>query len=133
MKNIQIILNAVLSKDIFEYILVNKNFEVTNISTNIDKYLGDKPQIGDDILTFLPELVGSEKEVNEIFSKPNLNYSLESVYKNDYYINISIEHYDENTLLILLHNITDITRSKQQLLQYSNESILLNNTLEKNT
>ena len=131
MKNIQIILNAVLSKDIFEYILVNKNFEVTNISTNIDKYLGDKPQIGDDILTFLPELVGSEKEVKEIFSKPNLNYSLESVYKNDYYINISIEHYDENTLLILLHNITDITRSKQQLLQYSNESILLNNTLEK--
>jgi len=131
MKNIQIILNAVLSKDIFEYILVNKNFEVTNVSTHIDKYLGKKPQVGDDILAFLPELVGSEKEVKEIFTKPNLNYMLESVHKNDYYINISIEHYDQDTVLVLLHNITDITRSKQQLLQYSNESILLNNTLQK--
>ena len=52
MKNIQIILNAVLSKDIFEYILVNKNFEVTNVSTSIDKYLGDKPQVGDDYPSF---------------------------------------------------------------------------------
>lgn len=131
MKNIQTIFNAVLSKNIFEYILINKSFEVTNISIDIEKYLGIQPTLGDDVLIYLPELVGSEKEIQEIFDKPNINYILESVYRNDYYLNISIEHFNQDTLLVLLHNITDVTRSKQKLLQNSNESILLSKTLQK--
>jgi diguanylate cyclase (GGDEF)-like protein len=131
MKNIQIILNAILSKDIFEYVLFDSSFQVLSVSEGLEKYLDKTPEKGDDVLGFLPELVGSEQEIKEILSKPNLNYILESVYKNDYYVNISIEHYDEKTLLVLLHDITDVTLSQQKLLQYSNESILLNNTLQK--
>jgi len=131
MKNIQIILNALLSKDIFEYILVNKQFKIINSSSGLEKYIGELPNIGDDVLAFLPELVGAENEINDIFDNQTLTYILESIHKNNYYVNISIEHYDNDTVLILLHNITDITLSQQKLLQYSNESILLNNTLQK--
>jgi diguanylate cyclase (GGDEF)-like protein len=131
MKNIQIILNAFLSKDIFEYILVDKEFKVDNSSSGLEKYLGTSPKVGDDVLDFLPELVGSEDEIRNIFDNQTLTYLLESVHKNNYYVNVSIEHYDENIVLVLLHNITDITLSQQKLLQYSNESILLNNTLQK--
>jgi len=131
MKNIQIILNAVLSKNIFEYILMDQSMTVINSSMGMDKYLGKNLQEGDDILEYLPELVGSEEEIKTIFTNPTLHYILESVHKNEYYINISIEHYDSNTALILLHNITEITLSKQKLLQYSNESILLNSTMQK--
>ncbi len=130
MKNIQIILNAILSKDIFEYLTFDQNFEVVDSSAGLVKYLEKSPKVGSDILDFLPELVGSEEEIQEIFSKPHLNYVLESVYKNDYYVNISIEHYDVDRLLVLIHDITDVTLTQQQLLQYSNESILINNTLQ---
>lgn len=131
MKNIQIILNAILSKDIFEYILIDKSLKVVSTSDGVDKYLSEKPQEGSSILEYLPELVGSEKDIENIFANAALSYILESVHKNEYYINISVEHYDNDTALILLHNITEITLSKQKLLQYSNESTLLNNTMQK--
>jgi len=131
MKNIQIVLNAILSKNIFEYILVNKDFHIQSTSEGVKKYLGEQPKENDDILKYLPELVGSEDEIKEIFVKRYCLYTLESVYKNEYYVNISIEYCDLNTAIILLHNITATTLSQQKLLQYSNESTLLYNTLQK--
>lgn len=131
MKNIQIILNAVLSKNIFEYLLMNKDFEIESYSEGLKMYLKPLPPIGVNIMDYLPELIGSEEEISKILEDRNLKYLLESVYKNDYYLNISIEHYDSNTFLILLHNITDVTLSKQKLLQYSNETTLINSTLQK--
>ena len=131
MKNIQKILNAVLSKNIVEYILIDKNFKVLETSEGVPQYLEHIPKPGDDALQLLPEFVGSEEEILEIFETPTFSFLLESVYKNDYYVNVSVEHYDEKAALILLHNITDITLTQQKLLQYSNESILMNNTLQK--
>lgn len=131
MRNIQIILNAILSKNIFEYILIDRELNILDASDGIEKYLDATPREGDDVLEYLPELVGSEDEIRTIFTKKYCLYSLESVHKNDYYINISVEYCDQNTAIVLLHNITAITLSKQKLLQYSNESTLLYRTLQK--
>jgi diguanylate cyclase (GGDEF)-like protein len=131
MKNIQTILNAFLSKNIFEYILVNKSFHVINSSSGLAKYLGKTPESGDNILDYLPEFVGSEDEIKNIFSNKTFIYELESIHKREYYVNISVEYYSNEIVLVLLHNITDNTLTQQKLLQYSNESILLNNTLQK--
>ena len=131
MRNIQIILNAVLSKNIFQYILIDKDFNVVNSSDGISMYLGTKPEQSEDVLGYLPELVGSEQEIQNIFKDSSFTYILETVHKNGYYVNISVEHYDTNVALILMHNITDISLSKQKLLQYSNESVLINSTLQK--
>lgn len=130
MKNIQKILNAVLSKNIVEYILIDKNLNIVDISDGVDSYVKYRPKFGDNILDVLPELVGAEEDIAEIFETPTFTFVLESIYKNDYYVNVSLEYYDENRVLILLHNITDITLTQKKLLQYSNESILLNNTLQ---
>jgi diguanylate cyclase (GGDEF)-like protein len=131
MKSIQIILNSILSKNIFEYILLNKTLDILSTSDTVDIYLEKIPQVGEDILHYLPELVGVEDSIKEILENPTYRFILESVYKNGYYVNIFVEHYDEGTLLLLIHNITDIALSKQKLLQYSNESLLLNKTLQK--
>jgi diguanylate cyclase (GGDEF)-like protein len=130
MKNIQKILNAVLSKNIVEYIFIDKNLNIVDISDGVDSYVKYRPKFGDNILDVLPELVGTEEDIAEIFETPTFTFVLESIYKNDYYVNVSLEYYDENRVLILLHNITDITLTQKKLLQYSNESILLNNTLQ---
>jgi two-component system cell cycle response regulator len=131
MKNIQIILNAILSKNIFEYILIDRDLKVVNASTTMHTYLDRDPKNGDDVRDLLPELVGAEEEIGKVFNDPGLNFMLDSVHKNDFYVNLSIEYYDPKHLLVLLHNITEVTLSKQKVLQYSNESILLNNTLQK--
>lgn len=131
MKNIQVILNAILSKDRFEYILVNKAFKIIGMSSGLNKYTKNIIKMGNDVMESLPELVGSEKEIGNIFADKTIKYQLESIYKNEYYVNLCVENYDKDTLLILLHNITDNAHAQQKLLQYSNESILLNNTLQK--
>jgi len=130
MKNIQAILNIILSKDIFQYIFIDKMYRVVDISDGVGAYLAKSPKIGEDILLYLPELVGYESEIENILNGVNKSYLLESIDINNHYINISIEYYNDETIIILLQNITDITNSKQKLLQYSNESILLNSTLE---
>ena len=131
MKNIQTILNAVLSKNTFEYLLINKSLEVSDFSGGISLYIGETPILGKEVLEYLPELLGSEEDIRNIFWNPYFTYVLDSIYRNEYYLNVSVEYFSENMVLVLLHNITEITLSKQKLLQYSNESILLNNTLEK--
>jgi len=128
---IQIVLNAILSKNIFEYIIVDRDLRIQNTSEGIKRYLEKQPKENDDVLEYLPELVGSEDEIKEIFVKRYCLYTLESVHKNEYYVNISIEYCDQNTAIILLHNITATALSQQKLLQYSNESTLLYNTLQK--
>jgi hypothetical protein len=128
MKNIEIILNAVLKKNIIDYILVDKDLCVVSTSEGVSKYIGAMPMQGDDILNHLPEFIGSEDEIQKIFPDSTYSFILESVYKNEYYLNISAEYYSEDTVLVLLHNITDATLSKQKLLQYENELILTHNT-----
>jgi len=131
MKNIQIILNAILAKDRFEYILVDKAYKIYDMSPGVKKYFKETVRKNQDVKEILPELVGVERDIEKIFNDHTITYELESVYKNNYYVNLCVEYYDKDILLVLLHNITDKTVSQQKLLQYSNESILLNNTLQK--
>jgi diguanylate cyclase (GGDEF)-like protein len=131
MRTIQIVLNAILSKNIFEYILVDTDLKVIESSSGVSRYLEEVPNKGDDILDYIPEFVGNEDEIKKIFVKRYCLFTLETVHKNDYYINISIEYCDSKTAIVLLHNVTAITINQQNLLQYSNESTLLYNTLTK--
>jgi diguanylate cyclase (GGDEF)-like protein len=131
MKNDQIILDAILSKNIFDYILIDRDFKLLSTSEEVGRYLAAEPQIGDDVLFHLPELVGSEEEIQEIFTKKYSLFSLESVHKNNYYVNLSIEYCGVNTAMILLHNITAVTIAKQEILQKSNETTLLYIMLQK--
>lgn len=131
MMNIRTILNSILSKNIFEYVLLDKDLRVLNSSLTIDKYLESIPQVGDDIFEYFPEFIGSENYIHNLWKDSSHVYCLESIEKQGHYVNITIEYSDEGTLLLLMQNITDLTLSKQKLLQDSNESLLLNNILQK--
>ncbi len=131
MKKLQVILNAILSKDIFEYVLVDRASKIAEISDGVAKYMSDDIRIGDDVLSHLPELVGREQELASVFDNRDLSFSFETVYKNGHYVNITIDHYDGDNTLFLFHNITEVVESKRKLLQYSNETTLLYGALQK--
>jgi hypothetical protein len=67
MKNIQIILNAILSQDVFEYILISSDYKITDFSENVERYIGEALQRGDDVRDHLPEIVGYENKVETVF------------------------------------------------------------------
>jgi len=131
MTNIQIILNAILSKNIFEYLLIDRDLKVINTSVGALKYMENVPYEGDDILMHIPEFLGFEDKLKEVFDTKDFSYTFKTVQKNGYYMNISLDHYDNDTALVLLQNITKMTQAQQQLLQYSNETTLLYHALQK--
>jgi len=129
-KNAQIILDTILTRNIFDYVVLDKDLKVVTFSSHIASYVGDI-QTESDIADYFPELVGSEAYIQEIFDKPMQKCMLSTVHKKHAYIDICIEYYSEDLLLLLLQNITETTEAKQYILQASNESILLSKTLEK--
>ncbi|SFV61402.1 Sensory box/GGDEF family protein [hydrothermal vent metagenome] len=131
MKNMQVLLGTLLSKEIFHYFQIDKDFNVRSYSYYIEKYFPQSQQImSTDVREYLPELVGSEEEIAEIFINPNQKYTLEKVYKNAYYINLSIEYSDEESLIIIIQDHTSLVKKQHELLQYSNELSLINSILE---
>ena len=120
-----------MSQDVFEYILIDKNYKIVKFSDGIERYIDAVPEEGDDALDYLPELIGYESRVEHIFNQSNIHYVIETVKKNNYYVNLYVEHYSSEIALILLHNITEITLSRLELLQYSNQNTLLYNTIQK--
>jgi diguanylate cyclase (GGDEF)-like protein len=131
MTNVQVIFNAILSKKIFEYILINKEFKIVNASLEVSKYLDAEPKVGDEIFDYLPELTGYENELTKVFQLQEFSFNLNTIQKNNYYMNVSLDHYSDQYALILLQNITKMTQSQQKLLQYSNETTLLYQSLQK--
>jgi len=131
MTNIQIILNAILSKNIFEYLLIDRELKVCHASTGAHRYMEHALQKGDDVFMHMPEFLGSEEILKEAFETKNFCYAFRTVQKSGYYMNISLEYHSCDTALILLQNITEITEVQQQLLQHSNETTLLYRALQK--
>ena len=131
MTNIQAVLNAILSKNIFEYLLIDKAFTISRTSLGVLKYMDSIPKEGESVLKHIPEFSGYEEIIEKAFTFKDFSYQFKTVHKNGYYVNISIDHYDEKTALVLFQNITEVTQSQQKLLQYSNETTLLYSALQK--
>lgn len=131
MKNIQIVLNAILSKDVFEYLLIDREMRITFISFGMANFLDTPASPGDDVRDHLPELVGAEEDIIKIFDTPGSSMSIKTIHKGKLYYNIYIDYYNEEQALLLMQNITEVSQAQQRALQHSNETLLLNDTLQK--
>jgi diguanylate cyclase (GGDEF)-like protein len=131
MRNIQIVLNAILSKELFEYMVINREKRFVDFSPGVIKYIRPRPLLEGKMLEYLPEFIGAEEEIERVWQQRESSYTLRSIYKEGYYLDISLEYYDNDYLLILMHNTTKSMESEQKLLQYSNELALINATLKE--
>jgi len=135
MKNVQLVLNAILSKEMFHYIQIDEEMKIISYSYGVEKYFPDIEQMaqitGSDIREYLPELVGSEKEIEELFWVYNASFDLDTINKNGYYKDLTIQYCGDKSLLITIQDNTNIIRAQQKLLQSNNELTLLQNALQK--
>ena len=131
MTKLEMILSSIARKNIFEYVFIDKDLKIVNTSLGISKYLNQHPVIGESILIHMPELYECGENIESIFKIKDEVCNFKLIHKNKFYVNISIEYYNENMALVLLQNVTETTKAKQKILQHSNEMGLLYSVLQQ--
>ncbi len=128
------IFEVIYDKHLYEYLIINRNFRIIDYSERIINYC-DTDSIDDedsDIFTLIPELFGMRNDLIDIFDEREDHILLPTISKApDYYIDITIKRGSNNTLIILLEDVTETIKSKRQLQQDHNEKIILSKELTK--
>lgn len=129
--HIQEVFNAIYSNHCYEYIIIDRNFEVVEYSDKVFDFC-DKDAFtkSKNIFTIIPELFGLENDLLDILNKKNSIHKIPYVSKNDNFVNIYIHpgrdlHQQYETAIILFEDITKIAKAKQELIQEKNENNLL--------
>jgi len=123
------IVNVICSNHLYEYFIVNCDFEVLKYSDNIMMYCEDV-DLGKQNLNLFdmaPELVGMEKILNTMLEGKSEVLFIPLIFKvPEYYINLRV-HYDRelNTLIVLFENITEMTKTQLHARQVHNENLLV--------
>lgn len=134
-EDIDTVLQGVISLHPLEYIILSQDLLVEKTSLGIDKFSEvQKIIIGHDIRHSLPELVGLEQIINSIWGKKMMSFYLQGVARealgrscthHDVYIFMGIGEDEKEHLVLLLEDVTEQMRSRQNLLQAVNETTLL--------
>ena len=141
------VLNAIYDNHLYEYVIINRNFEVLEYSDNVSLYCAQDSfrQKETDLFAAFPELFCMEDALLQAFHTEKTAFTIPLVFKEpDYYVNIHVHGgtYSEGiqkdksnyeTLIILFENATIPAKREHQALQDRNENaILLQEVAEKN-
>lgn len=131
------VFNAIYSNSMHEYIVIDRNFQVLHYSDNLSTLLDTDSSLfyETDIFNILPELIGIESKIEDIFDMKSESFLIPCIFKQpDSYINIQIypgKIYVSDimekcqTLVILLGDVTAETLIQQKVMQERNEKVLL--------
>jgi len=124
-----------------EYLIIDSQLKILEVSNGLKKF-AEFPELavpGEDIQNSFPELVGSEKLLEEVISGKRESFEYEGVArysteKNLLYFNILVisdldENPQEANLIVLVEDVTEKMVMQQQLIQAANESNLLLNKI----
>jgi diguanylate cyclase (GGDEF)-like protein len=124
------ILETILSKQIFDYILFDRQLRFVSGSEGIARYFDAFPEPGDELVEYLPELVGNEEEILDLFEKHYSLFALDTLQKKRFYVQMTVEYHTESTGMILLRDMTAVSKVRRELMQNHNEVSLLLNMLQ---
>ena len=118
-----------------EFVVLDSNLKVVQFSPQVRKYVEQSLEIGADIRTSLPEIVGLELVCEEIRSGKQDNFVLENVTRTSreseiLYFNLYIQSVAEH-LTLLLEDVTELTTLKQLAMQRLNETEITVNQLRR--
>jgi len=147
----QNILNAIYANHLYEYCIIDQNFNVIEHSDKVFNYYSKDAlkETENSIFDLLPELFGMEVQLQAILDGVQTSLVIPHIFKEpDYYVNILIhagekehqknishsKHNPQNKkLILLLENVTEMTNIQQRVIQIANEkALLLQELAEKN-
>ncbi len=130
------IVNIICENHPYEYILINKNFELLNCSNGLEKYCSNIIYIDAlfDIFELMPELLGMEEALQGLSQGLQEHIFIPYVWRDEH-LCINIHVYQgkniQDSLLILLEDISVMMKSKQISAQVNNENLLLITEIEE--
>jgi diguanylate cyclase (GGDEF)-like protein/PAS domain S-box-containing protein len=112
-----------------EYIVINSAFLILELSSGVSLFSDSLNQmkIGEDMRLFFPELQGSEKTIEKLFTGENKYFKIKEVVrdtKNQYPICCDlffIGNYQESNVLILIEDVTDRSMYAQKVSNVAGE------------
>ncbi|NES03249.1 MAG: PAS domain-containing sensor histidine kinase [Okeania sp. SIO2F4] len=120
-----------------EYLMINSQLKILEVSNGLKKF-AEFPELaipGEDIQSSFPELIGTEKILEEVINGKREIFEYEGVArspenKSPLYINLSIiadlnPNLSEKNLIVLVEDVTENMVMQQKLIQSANESHLL--------
>ena len=138
------VLNAIYDNHLYEYFIINRNFEILEYSDNVSIYCVQDSfmQYETDLFSALPEFFCMEDALMEVFDAKSPSFVIPFVFKEpDSYVNIRVHggKYGEKdkdsyeTLMILFENATlDAKRQHRALHDRNEKALLLEEVAEKN-
>ncbi|MBV6624988.1 MAG: response regulator [Rivularia sp. (in: Bacteria)] len=135
------LLKNILSLRRIEYLIVNQNWQILELSPKINLLADnfDEVVVGKDVRIGFPELIGVEVIASDILAGRQENFELKGVIRtqkalNPIYIDICIANNIKNNqnskqLLIIVEDVTERMVLEQSLVQGANEANLLLRTL----
>jgi len=130
------IVNVISTYHTYEYCIVNRDYKILKYSDSFSKYCACKSlhEGMADVFDVVPELVGMEEILQDIFSRILLEQCIPMVFKvPDFYVNICVYHGESSdTLIVLFEDITELTNTQQRLGQAHKENLLLLDEIKQN-
>ena len=123
------ILKIIYNNYKYEYLIVNKDFEIIDFSSYIFDFLNvpksDLKTI--DIFELLPELIGMEEEFDGLFHTSNTSFVIPNIFKSpSSYLNIHLSAMlEKERVIILLEDVSQNVERQRTLTQERNEKALL--------
>ena len=135
--HLQEVFRAINTNHIYEYLVVDSNFNMIEHSDGADNYCEQKllESKEPNVFELVPELIGMEKELLELLHKVTKPILIRYVSKKeDHYINIRVHRGKaDKTLIVLFENVTETAKKDRVLVQDANEkALLLEELAEKN-
>jgi adenylate cyclase len=125
-----------------EYMTLDQDFAVVEFSPAVDRFIFVDPAqplvAGEDGRSFFPELFGAEEQLAAILAGQQESFVLKSIVRNGddscLYFDLCVTQLDESSfargeLILFLENVTQQSSLEQSLVQASNETNLLLNSL----
>jgi len=145
--HIQEILSAIYANHLYEYLVIDSEYNIIEYSDKVFELCqrDDIDCTKTKVTEVVPELVGSEEEIENIFAGEKETFTLPYIFKSpDQYVHIhihpgrkrmqegkSLSSYE--TVIVLFENISQMAAAQQSLVQERNEkSLLLDEISEKN-
>lgn len=131
----QEIFQVIVDNYAYEYLVINRDFSIIESSSHVRDLL-DVPQEEklEDIFSCMPELIGLEDELENLFFGLSDSFRLQNIFKSPHsYIHLHIHpgKVDEEnpkmyrTLLLILEDVTERVNIEQKIYQEHNEKVLL--------
>ncbi|MGF1486854.1 MAG: PAS domain-containing protein [Prochloraceae cyanobacterium] len=122
-----------------EYLIVDRAFFILEKSLDVERFSEGSNQfkLGEDVRHGLPELIGLEEILENIFLKQKLSFELEDICRNcaidkAIYFNLYFILENDGKLIILFEDVTAKNFKYQQKIQAANECKLLADRISEN-